>query len=62
MVPKIVLTKLLKLRDRNVNRDLDIEIFSSHLLFSRKNVRWAVNGKPCSVCEKHVWVRVTPLY
>lgn len=62
MVFKIVLIKFLKFRDRNVNRDLDIEIFSLYLFFSRKNVRWVVNGKLCLVCEKYVWVRVIFLY
>lgn len=39
----MVLTTFSKLRNRNVNRDLDIEIFSSYLVFSRRNVREAVN-------------------
>lgn len=39
IVHKTVLTKFSKLKDRNVKTGLDMKIFSSHLVFSRKNVR-----------------------
>lgn len=35
----MILTTFLKLRDRNVNKDLDIEIVSSQLVFGRRNVK-----------------------
>lgn len=38
----MILTIFLKLRDRNVNKNLDAEIVSSHLAFERRNVKTGI--------------------
>lgn len=39
VVHNVILTAFLKLRDRHVNKDLDIEIVGLHLVFGRRNVK-----------------------
>jgi hypothetical protein len=57
MAYNAVLT-FLKLRNRSINRHLEIEIFISHLAFRKKSIRWTMNGKSCSVNME--CVSVTP--